>query len=482
VVGARFAAGVRGPVRDRGGAAILRGLVIRGLGGVGLGCRGLPGVVVGALGWVLVLGVCCAGVLGAAGATPSRAQTTRACHPRVGAEGVAPFTVWYCQGDRTGEHKTAIVKRLLDAVWKRETRPEPNGLGPPITPEANGGRISVYVTAPDALVRFGRCPRGCEPVGGDFGFARPAAPFSRNRAGGPTSSGGIVINEQKGVTDATVIHEFFHVLQFAHNWVAVGSWVAETMATWAEHEYGAKDTSRVSRFFRDFQREPGVSLIHRPYGAYVWLLWLAQRTASDQAVFRLWSALEPAHSDKIDVIDRLVARFLGTLGLSWARDFKDFAVEDLNRDLSHAVTPNLFGRGPFGDPAAKLGLIPKWVRPPSTLTIGTRRTVMGSEDDKGVGNMNDLSAQYEHITAISAAVRAVKVTASRMKPWGDLVVLAHTRSGWRRQDLQDDSVSFCRRQHGQGVDQLYLIAANHRDLRGYRAGGGYTVTGKPTCS
>ena len=435
---------------------------------------------------VLVLVVGCAGVLGVVGVAPAAAQTTTAhsCQPRVGAEGKARFTVWYCEGDRTGQKETAKVARLLDRVWPRETQPEPNGLGPPITPEANRGRISVYVTAPNERVHLGHCPRGCPPVDENFGLARPVAPFSKNRAGGGTSSGAMVLNEKKGINDATVIHEFFHVLQFAHNWKAVGSWLAEAMATWAEHKYGATDTSRVD-FFKEFQREPALSLSDRPYGSYVWLLWLAQRAGSDQAVFRLWSALEPAdphRDDSNNVIAPLVAKYLGTLGLSWARAFKDFAVEDLNRNLSHAVTPHLFGHGRFGDPEIRVGLTPHWVRPPSMLTVGAQRTALGLEAPGGVPSKNDLSAQYQHITAISDQVKAVEVTPHRLKPWGDLVVLAHTPSGWQRRDLQNDSVTFCRRTSGQDVNQLYLIADNHRGLRGYRAGGSYTVTGRRSCS
>jgi hypothetical protein len=272
------------------------------------------------------------------------------------------------------------------------------------------------------------------------------------------------------------------VLQFAYSDEAVGSWLGEAMATWAEHKYGAGDTSRID-FFKSFQNETIIPLTRkggREYGAYVWLLWLAQRAGDDRAVFRLWSALGPAHSDDPQVVDPLVAKYLATLRLSWAQNFKDFAVEDLNRDLSRAVTPHLFSRGLFGDPALPLDVTPKWVRPPSTLAVGTRSTALGAEVE-GRGTLNLLGAQYEHITAISGPVRAVEVTSHGLKPWGDLVVLAHTPSGWQRRDLQNDSVTFCRRTSGQDVDQLYLIADNHDDLE-YHSGASYTITGKSNCS
>jgi hypothetical protein len=95
-------------------------------------------------------------------------------------------------------------------------------------------------------------------------------------------------------------------------------------------------------------------------------------------------------------------------------------------------------------------------------------------------NLPLLSAQYQQITAIGRPVRAVVVASNRMRPWGDLVVLAHTRFGWQRRDLQNGSVTFCRRLSRQNVDRLFLIADNHDDLRD-RSGGSYTITGRRTC-
>ena len=445
----------------------------------------------------LVLGVCCAGVLGLVGVAPGAAETkVTTCQPREGAQGKARFTVWYCEGDKLGQALAPAVAIHLDAVWPRETAPEPNGLGPPITPEANGGRISVYVTGPNEAVHLGKCPDFCEAVGAANGFARPVAPFSKNRAGGLTSSGALVINEKKGLTDATVIHEFFHVLEMAHNWPAVDTWLGEATATWAEHKYGAEDNSRL-KFFREFQREPGAGLTstenEHQYGAYVWLIWLAQRK-SDRAVFRLWSALQrvrakvvtsppKSFNDVLDqnVFDSVMGEYLARHKLSWTEHFKDFAVEDLNRYLSPEVTPHLFGRGRFGD--REIGAVlppdllsPTFTGPPSTLTAGTRRTAVGSQD-----GLARLGTQYKHVIAISDPVKAVVITATGMKPWGDLVVLADTGSRWQRRDLQNGSVTFCRRTSGQDVTELYLIADNHDDRKPH-SGASYTVTGKRSCS
>jgi hypothetical protein len=187
-------------------------------------------------------------------------------------------------------------------------------------------------------------------------------------------------------------------------------------------------------------------------------------------VFGLWSALEGARSSDVAVIDPLVGTYLNALGLSWARSFKDYAVEDLNRNLG-AVTPRLFSRGRFGDPAVPLGVTPRFLPPPSTLTLGTRRTSV---------SFRLLSARYQYLRAVGGRVRAVVITANRMRPWGDLVILAHTRFGWQRRDLQNGSVRFCRQRSRQNVDRLYLIADNHDDLQNH-SGASYTVTGKTRC-
>jgi hypothetical protein len=56
----------------------------------------------------------------AVGAPAVMAQT---CQPQIGAQGAAPFTVWYCAGDATGQREAATVAALLDQVWPQMTLP-----------------------------------------------------------------------------------------------------------------------------------------------------------------------------------------------------------------------------------------------------------------------------------------------------------------------------------------------------------------------
>jgi hypothetical protein len=404
----------------------------------------------------------------AVGAPAVMAQT---CQPQIGAQGAAPFTVWYCAGDATGQREAATVAALLDQVWPQMTLPEPAGLGPPVAPEANGGRLSVYVASPTAEV----CPDECDSVGALFGKAVPVPPFMASASGAERSSGALIINEEIGVNDATVIHEFFHALEFAHSAQGGESWLSEAMAVWAEHHYRATESvDERARYFEAFQDSPGSPLFARggnlEYGAYVWLVWLAQSTNSAGSVFRMWTALNSAKSNTADAINSLVDAYLTRIGLGFESSFKDFAVEDLNLDLSPRVTPQLFSRGTFGDPAVPLGLTPLFVRRPWTL--GTRRRTTQV-------NLSELSMQYEHVRAISRSVGAVTVRSSGIAPWGDVVVLARAATGWQRVNLENGSVTFCRRTKRGNVGELFVIADNH-DRRGAHAGS-YTVRGQTTC-
>jgi len=398
--------------------------------------------------------------------------SAQGCQAQVGAQGAAPFTVWYCAGDEFGRQQTGTVARMLDQVWSEETRPEPDGLGPPIAPTANNGRISVYVTAPHVEVALGRCPDFCHSVGDLYGFAVGTAPFIKTATGTERSSALMILNERIGITDATVIHEFFHVLQYAHTSL-ISSWLDEASSTWAEYYYRASETGRVHSF-REFQASTTSALSRKSltheYGAYVWLVWLTQRARSPSAVFRLWSALEHATSDKPADVDHLVRSYLAGLGLGWGPSFNSFAVEGLNRNLS-SVTPQLFSRGPFGDPAVPLGVTPRWVRPPWTLGVRARRTAV---------NLPQLSVHYEYVRGIAPTVKAVTISSSRIRPWGDVIVLAHSRLGWQRRDVNNGSFTFCRQTGRGNIDQLYLIADNHDDLSAH-SGGSYTVTGRRTC-
>ena len=60
-------------------------------------------------------------------------------------------------------------------------------------------------------------------------------------------------------------------------------------------------------------------------------------------------------------------------------------------------------------------------------------------------NLSELNMQYGHVRAISRSVGAITVRSSGIQPCGDVVVLARTATGWQRINLENGSVTFCRR-------------------------------------
>ncbi len=67
---------------------------------------------------------------------------------------------------------------------------------------------------------------------------------------------------------------------------------------------------------------------------------------------------------------------------------------------------------------------------------------------------------YDHVRAISRSVGATTVRSSGIQPWGDVVVLARTATGWQRINLDNGSVTFCRRTRRGNVAELFVIADN----------------------
>ena len=119
--------------------------------------------------------------------------------------------------------------------------------------------------------------------------------------------------------------------------------------------------------------------------------------------------------------------------------------------LSARVTPQLFNRGTFGDPAVPPDLTPILIRRPWTLGARGRTTRV---------NLSELNMHYGHVRAISRSVAAITVRSIGIQPWGDVVVLARTATGWQRINLENGSVTFCRRTRRGNVAELFVIADN----------------------
>ena len=141
-----------------------------------------------------------------------------------------------------------------------------------------------------------------------------------------------------------IIHEFFHVLQFAHNRRAthdhgLSHWFIEASAVWAETWYDRSNSEIPhARFPTQFQTSAaGLELadIDHQYASYIWPFFMQQELSSD-SVFAAWDAIGAvAPADFAGVTAAISEQ------LPFADNFREFAVRNLNisQVLSSARVP-----------------------------------------------------------------------------------------------------------------------------------------------
>ena len=217
--------------------------------------------------------------------------------------------------------------------------------GKDITDNGGDDAIDVYLVASYSLSRASR-PINTAAVGSAVGFAQPAGKCVTNSAGTLSCSGYMVLPAANAGTRpqrSTIIHEFFHVLQFSRNTslVFVEDWFYEASATWAE-----------SHFDRVLPWDPKVALteVHsprfkrfvtpgstgyesvnatvglRPYSSYIWPFFLEQETGSGVIIGQIWTALQSAMTAADE--DRIVDAAYG-----FDANFHRFALRNVNEEL-----------------------------------------------------------------------------------------------------------------------------------------------------
>ena len=96
-----------------------------------------------------------------------------------------------------------------------------------------------------------------------------------------------------------LIHEFFHVLQNAHNRKGPfkgtdGHWFNEASATWAETFFDRPTSAQTHTWFEEFQlSHEGLESADpdHQYAAYIWPFFMEQESGAS-AVFKAWVAIE----------------------------------------------------------------------------------------------------------------------------------------------------------------------------------------------
>lgn len=283
------------------------------------------------------------GLRGGVGAWNTRAAAPQTCRSGwdsdwdINNHAGQPYRVWTCLdfGDDMRDLGGEVWFALYDYVDQMIA-----DMGPPIRddPATNphpqsDDKIDIYLLPPGWLgpARDGEP----EAIGGSLGFAAMADPWDWDAG---TSSGYIVISH-KALADprklvTTAVHEFFHILQYAHrSYVSIEpQWYFEATALWAEPHYVRTYAAETHRAWSWVLQNSQLSLhAEKPsqhkYGAYLWPLFLQQEKGA-QAVFDTWRALGKKSGSSPPQGDEVLAAMATQIDV--AATFPEFVMRVLN--------------------------------------------------------------------------------------------------------------------------------------------------------
>ncbi len=400
----------------------------------------------------------------------------------------ARFKVWACR-DRdaaAAERDIATLSAILGDIWGPMTKTEPGGLGPPL-PDGSGpsvsreyggdARIDFYVL--DLGEVFYREGVNSIPVTA-AAAAAPSPPYtgadglSRN-----SSSGFVMVNRSRlGETTAMkqdLIHEFFHVLQFAHNRRGphrgdVSHWFTEASAVWAETFYLRAESREPHRWFVTKFQTSLAGLedadVDHQYGAYVWPFFMEQEKGAS-AVFKAWAGIDPVGTgDFAGVTDAVSAQ------LALETNFEDFAVRNLN--LRSVMDSASLTRYRDLDDNFYDDVIP--------TNFMTGRVSPGSPYLSPSQSIAPLAARYLKLD-IAESARLVTISTAQLSPGGQVAAdaIVHVLGGaWERRPLSGGILKFCRDDDGDDIDEIYLVVSNH--ARDGNVSGFVEASAKESCT
>ena len=374
-----------------------------------------------------------------------------------------PIRVWLqCSVDPTlDDYDLETVRGLIEQIWTPMTAL----MGTPI-PDAGdadaGGdsRIDFYlVGTAEAFVRQGGNQKLDEP--GTLAYSLAAAPYNGN-----ASSGFMVLNRNRlgnKKFKSDVVHEFFHVLQFAYNrkiTLVAGAngredefWYTEASAVWGESNF-ARETSATEvhkRFARAFQKS--VSSLHRSgagqqmYASYIYPFFMQQRTGSAAVVQQSWNALKNA-VDFDDANTKLAGVF------DYDTNFRLFAVENYNADL-----PGVLDAGKRYK--ALDANFPDGVTP----ALADEQTLSAKVDLTPTVNVAPLRALYFKYRVEGNAIKKVVFTFDQITVRDGLDIDGLVKiqgQNWKKEDYGARSqVKFCLDDPAQQLTDMILVLSNH---------------------
>jgi hypothetical protein len=393
-----------------------------------------------------------------------------------------PVRVWaQCHGEAGFDAESLSVIQKTLAVLDKAYVPMTRVMGTPLLDlEGGDNAIDLYIVDDGSYVY--RQEGNFRPKG----YGTTYWDYAETPAGNG-SSGFVILPRSLLYTSrfhTTVIHEFFHVLQKAHNAEFSGRavagkpnarelhWFVEASAAWASAHFdrtlapwpdgrGAYEDAhrRFAQYFLPSFDALNASGSPHDYSAYIWPYFVEQESGGTSFMTNIWVGLEAASSFEAadEVIDRVYP---------FATNFKRFALRNLNMRFL-----------PPGDP------LPKEKRhvqldeaqfsddgmPPPIVAA----TLSANSEFSHELALKHLSARYVRLSVSQdgGATRKVTVDLSALKPADGLVVqaLVRTVDGWLAQpiDITPDKLVFC---FDKGpttdvlrgsFDQILLIVSNH---------------------
>lgn len=356
--------------------------------------------------------------------------------------------VWAACDDGLADADIALTLGLMSDLWGPMTAL----MGQPL-PDAGGAGsggstdIDIYLLNPLDLA-----PRD-DPIQQVDSGAGAVAPATK--LGVSTSSGYMLMRrdsiDQVDNFKATLAHEFFHVLQHAHNYRVHFNqnneewWFTEASAKWAEvHFVPEYRKSSHSPFKQDFQssevslnlREPGSSENHSLlYAGYIWPFFMEMELGED-SIAQAWDKIALVGPDQ-DAADLQINNTL-----SFDLHFHRFAVRNLNMLLEQ------------GDPVS-----PRYVTFDADFPDGARplmsSTVMAAgESYSSSKDLPRLKAHYYEVLFDDLSVKSAEV---RLAPGSslDLDLLIRKKGVWSLQNFSGQTkISLC------DVEKMYVVVSN----------------------
>ena len=397
-----------------------------------------------------------------------------------------PVRVWaQCIGEpgHDADNVTLIDKTLaaLDKVYT----PMTGVMGQPqLDLEGDDNAIDIYVVDDGRYVY--RQDDNFRPKGlGTTYFADAETPVGKGKSAFVTLPRSLIYTSR---FHNTVIHEFFHVLQKAHNAVFSSKevdgnpnarelhWFVEASAAWASAHFDRTEAPwdggrgayldahrRFAQYFLPSFDALNVSGSPHDYSAYIWPYFVEQETGNTDFMKNIWIALEAVST--FEAADKAIDN-----AYSFATNFKHFALRNINTELIP------------GDP---LPQAKRYVNLDKEQFADDRKeppylsgTLVANQEFSQDFELKNLSARYVRLTLADAspAIRKVVLDISGLQPASELDVqaLVRTDDGWLAQpiDVGPAKVTFCFDKGPTTASvrgsfkEILLVVANHAIAKG----------------